>query len=319
MKTLRFLAWTFALLVSAASAPAEEPLRFGVIPTESAGGLRRDYEPLRVALAGALGRPVEMYFAPDYTSVIEAMRFDRIQLALLGNNSAIDAVDRAGAVVIAQAIDRSGEPGYWSLLLVPQDSPIHTLEDLLARRATTTLGLGDAQSTSGNLVPGYYAFGRNGVNPARDFKAVRQANHEANILAVANHQIDACATSSDTLVRVLERQPALAKRVREIWRSPLIASDPLVVKNTLPEETRLAIRAFFVGYGTAPEGRAVLEKLTWSAFRESTNAQLIPFRVLRLRRERRLIENDPDLGETTRSERLAALDARVAALEVETP
>jgi phosphonate transport system substrate-binding protein len=54
------------------------------VPTESAGALRRDYEPIRVALERTLARPVQMFFAPDYTSVIEALRFGKLELALLG-------------------------------------------------------------------------------------------------------------------------------------------------------------------------------------------------------------------------------------------
>lgn len=303
-----------AALTWASAAGSPDPLRFGVVPTESAGALRRDYEPIRIALEQTLERPVQMFFAPDYTSVIEALRFGKLELALLGNNAAIDAIDRAGGTVIAQAVNTEGVAGYWSLIIVAHDSPVQSLQDLIDRRTRLTLGLGDAQSTSGNLVPGYYAFGRNGINPTRDFKATRLATHEANILAVAKGQIDACATSSETLERLLERQPPLRARLREVWRSPLIPSDPLVVKTSLPEATRAAVQTFFVAYGSTPQGRAALGRLTWSAFQVSSDTQLHPLRILRLQRERTLVEADPSLAPAAREQRIADLAARIEAL-----
>jgi phosphonate transport system substrate-binding protein len=154
----------------------------------------------------------------------------------------------------------------------------------------------------------------NGINPTRDFKATRLATHEANILAVANGQIDACATSSETLERLLERQPALRPRLREVWRSPLIPSDPLVVKTSLPEATRAAVQAFFVAYGSTAEGLGGAETVTWSTFQVSSDTQLHPLRILRLQRERALVEADSSLAPAAREQRLAALAARIEAL-----
>ena len=44
------------------------------------------------------------------------------------------------------------------------------------------------------------------------FKAVRGANHEANILAVANKQIDAASYASDTMDRITDRQPEVRQQ-----------------------------------------------------------------------------------------------------------
>jgi phosphonate transport system substrate-binding protein len=94
----------------------------------------------------------------------------------------------------------------------------------------------------------------------------------------------------------------------------LIPSDPLVVKTSLPEATRAAVQAFFVAYGSTPEGRAALGRLTWSAFQVSSDTQLHPLRILRLQRERTLVEADPSLAPAAREQRLADLAARIEAL-----
>jgi phosphonate transport system substrate-binding protein len=298
-----------------AAAGAVATLGFGVVPTESAVGLRRDYEVLRADLESALGQPVKMVFAPDYTGVIEAMRFGQIHLGVFGNNAAIDAVDRAGGEVFSQQIDKDGNPGYWSVILVHRDSPIDTLDLLIARRSELTFAMGDPQSTSGTLVPGTYAFAKHGVNPAREFKASRRSHHEANVLSVANRQIDACTANNETLFRLEQRMPAMARQVKVIWKSPLIAMDALILKRDLPAETQARLRSFFAHYGDTPEQRTAIAALKLSGFRTSSNDQLIPYRLMRLQRERTLIEADDRLTADSRTEKLAAVATAMAALE----
>ena len=75
--------------------------------------------------------PVKPFFASDYAGIIEGMRFNKVQMAWYGNKAAIEAVDRASGEVFASVIDKDGNPGYWSLLIVNKDSDIKTLDDLL--------------------------------------------------------------------------------------------------------------------------------------------------------------------------------------------
>lgn len=311
--------WSLFILLCCLLAPtlraAEPVLKFGVIPTESSFNLRKDYEPLRIGLEQALGMKVEMVFAPDYTSVIEAMRFNKVQLAHFGNNSAIDAVDRAQAEVFVQTVDKDGQLGYWSLIVVHRDSPVATLDELLAKRKDLTLAMGDHQSTSGTLVPGYYAFTLNGVNPAKDFKALRNANHEANILAVSTRQIDAATCSNEAMFRLEQLQPKLAAQVKIIWKGPLIASDPLVVRSDLPAELKARIAAFFTHYGKTAEERAAIAPLKLSGFRPSDNGQLLPYRLLRVLREKSALEADERVSAPDKAEKLRELSLRQAELE----
>lgn len=313
MRLLRFI--FVALLVATLPAQAVSVLKFGVIPTESSVNLRTDYEPLRAALERNLGMKVEMFFAPDYTSVIEAMRFNQVHVAWYGNNAAIDAVDRAQAEVFAQTVDKDGNAGYWSQIVVHRDSPLATLDDLLARRRELTLSMGDAQSTSGTLVPGYYAFALNGVNPSREFKAVRSASHEANLMAVATKQIDAATANNESFFRLELARPEMAGRIKVIWTSPLIASDPLLYRRDLPPELKTKIAAFFHAYGATEEERASIAPLKWSGFKPATNDQLLPYRLLRIMREKQVLELDERTSAADKAEKLKALAVQQAELE----
>ncbi|PXX45520.1 phosphonate ABC transporter substrate-binding protein [Undibacterium pigrum] len=279
---------------------AVKTLNFGIISTESSQNLKQDWQPVLDDMSKKLGIKITAFFAPDYAGVIEGMRFNKVQFAWVGNKSAIEAVDRANSEVFAQIVNADNTLGYYSMISVHKDSPYQTVEDVLKNAKNLNFGIGDPNSTSGFLVPSYYVFAQNNVNPKTAFKTVRGANHETNILAVANKQVDAAVHSSDVLDRVKARQPETASQLRQVWKSPLIASDPLVWRKDLPADVKTKIKDFFISYGkTGPDvarEKAQLNKLTLSGFQDSTNAQLKPIRQLELFKEKVKIEADVALN-----------------------
>lgn len=287
---------------------AGKTLNFGIISTESSQNLKQDWQPVLDDMSKKLGIKINAFFAPDYAGVIEGMRFNKVQFAWLGNKSAVEAVDRAGAEVFAQMVNADGTLGYYSMISVHKDSPYQTLEEVLRNAKTLNFGIGDPNSTSGYLVPSYYVFAQNNLNPKTAFKMVRSANHETNILAVANKQVDAAVHSSDTLDRIAARQPEMASQLRQVWKSPLIAADPVVWRKDLPAETKNKIKNFFVTYGkTGPDAareKAQLSKLTLGGFQESSNAQLKPIRQLELFKEKVKLEADMAMPAEERKQKL---------------
>ncbi|MBC3917040.1 phosphonate ABC transporter substrate-binding protein [Undibacterium sp. CY18W] len=298
-KFVRSFTLGLAMAASASIVMAEDAvktLNFGIISTESSQNLKQDWQPVLDDMSKKLGIKITAFFAPDYAGVIEGMRFNKVQFAWLGNKSAIEAVDRANAEVFAQMVNADGTVGYYSMISVHKDSPYQTVEDVLKNAKALNFGIGDPNSTSGFLVPSYYVFAQNNVNPKSAFKTVRSANHETNILAVANKQVDAAVHSSDVLDRIIARQPETAAQLRQVWKSPLIAADPIVWRKDLPADVKTKIRDFFVGYGkTGPDAareKAQLNKLTLGGFQVSSNAQLKPVRQLELFKEKIKIEAD---------------------------
>jgi phosphonate transport system substrate-binding protein len=309
------LAVTATLLGLAEPAAAEtREINFGFIATESSSNLKSAWQPVIEDLQKATGLKVNTFFAPDYAGVIEAMRFNKIQLAWMGNKSAMEAVDRASGEVFSRVVNADGTQGYWSLMIVHRDSPLKTLDDVIRSRQTLTLGFGDVNSTSGSLVPGFYAFGANKVDPGRDFKRSVRANHESNILAVAARQIDVATVASDGVDRMKIKMPEKAAELREVWRSPLIASDPLVWRKDLDADTKKRLREFFQAYGRDTREKENLAKLTLSGFVPSDNNQLLPIRQLELARERSKVDADTAMAADDKSRKLKDIDTRLADL-----
>jgi len=315
-----FLALTAtAALSTGAWAQDVKPLNFGFISTESSTNLKAAWQPLMDDLSKAVGVPIKPFFASDYAGIIEGMRFNKVQLGWFGNKSAMEAVDRAQGEVFASVIDKDGNPGYWSLLLVNKDSNLQTLDDVLKNGKQLSYGAGDPNSTSGTLVPGYFLWAANHIEPKTFFKSVRAANHEANLLSVINKQVDVAINNTEMLGRYQRNTGKDAtESVRILWKSPLIPADPMVIRSDVPADIKQRIQTFFVNYGTGPNAereQEILANLTYKGFRASSNAQLIPIRQMELAKTRLSVETDTTLSEADKKAKLADLDRQLAELE----
>ncbi len=287
---------------------ASEKLVFGIISTEASMNLRKMWTPIIEDMSKSTGMEVEAYFVPDYAGVIEGMRFDKVDIAWVGNKSAIEAVDRAGAEVFGQSIAADGSDGYYSHIIAHVDSPINNLEDMFREAKKLRFGNGDPNSTSGFLVPSYYVFAKNNKDSKKIFKRTVAANHETNLLAVANKQVDVATNNNEQLVRTRKNLPDKVSKVKVIWTSPLIPTDPLVWRKELPETTKKAVADFFYNYHNTAEGKKALNGFDWSQVRPSTNAQLIPIRQLELFREKTKLEADNSISASERKTKLEEIN-----------
>ncbi|UXH76054.1 phosphonate ABC transporter substrate-binding protein [Roseateles amylovorans] len=304
------------LAVIGLAAQAQE-INFGIIATDAAAAQRDRWEPFFRDMEKKTGLTVKSFYAPDYAGVIEAMRFNKIQIAWYGNKSAMEAVDRAQGEVFAQVMYADGSFGYHGLLITHKDSPYKTLDDVFKNAKAINFGIGDPNSTSGFLVPSYYLFSQNKIDPRNTFKSVRNASHGVNLQAVLARQVDVATNNTEDVTKLEASKPELASQVRILWRSPLIPSDPFVWRKDLDPAVKAKIKQFVVGYAkTDPEEKAILKNIyNYGGFRESSNAQLMPIRQLELARERMKIEADDRMDAEAKTKALAEVDAKLAALK----
>jgi phosphonate transport system substrate-binding protein len=292
-----------------------QDLNFGIISTESTQNLKANWQPVLDEMSRQTGLKVNAFFAPDYAGIIEAMRFNKVQLGWFGNKSAMEAVDRANGEIFAKVVNADGSEGYYSHLIVHKDSPLKSLDDVLKNGKSYSFGNGDPNSTSGFLVPGFYVFAKNNIDPKTHFKVVRAANHETNALAVANKQVDIATNNSENMAKLEIKYPEKYKELRVIWTSPLIPSDPLVVRKDVPEATKAKVKAFFESYGKSSAAeKEVMARMNWSQFRASSNAQLTPIRQLELFAKRTKVEADGTISAADKKQQLDDIDKKLAAL-----
>lgn len=320
-----FKTFTKTLAVSAAIcfsqvgiADEAETINFGIISTDSTQVLRDSWTPFLDDMSKKMGVEIKPFFASDYAGIIQAMRFNKVDVAWYGNKSAVEAVDRAGGQVFAQTVDNEGNLGYWSLLITHKDSALNSVDDVLKNAKDLTFGNGDPNSTSGYLVPSYYVFAKNNIDPKKAFKRVVSANHETNALTVANNKVDFATNNTENLRRIEENFPDKFANIKVIWKSPLIPSDPIVWRKNLPESVKDKIYTFFMSYGKSGDKQelANLDKLQWAPFRASSDDQLLPIRQLALFKDRlkELSAGNNEEVQKIDSE-LAELNRRMVALE----
>lgn len=315
-KLLTGLAASALVALMPVQAQEMKEFNFGIISTESSQNLKSNWQPVLDDMAKKTGMKINAFFAPDYAGIIEGMRFNKVHAAWYGNKSAMEAVDRANGEVFAQMVNADGTQGYYSHLIVHKDSPIKSVDDMLKNGKSLSFGNGDPNSTSGFLVPGYYVFAKNKIDPKTFFKVSRGANHESNALAVANKQVDVATNNSETLDIIKTRLPEKFNDIRIIWTSPLIPLDPLVMRKDLPEATKKSVQNFFYTYGKGDQQeKDNLMKLSkLSGFKASTNAQLIPIRQLELFKERNKLEVDAGMAAADKQIKMAEIDKKLSEL-----
>ena len=301
------------LAISVLPAIAKE-ISFGIIATDSASAQRERWEPFFKDMEKATGLTIKSFYAPDYAGVIEAMRFNKVQVAWYGNKAAMEAVDRANGEVFAQVGYADGTWGYHALLITHKDSPYKNVDDVIKNGKNINFGIGDPNSTSGFLVPTYYIFAQRKIEPRDTFKTVRNASHGANIQAVLAKQLDVATNNTEDYGRLEATKPELASQIRVIWKSPLIPSDPFVWRKDLDQETKDKIRKFVLEYAkNNPAEKEVLKNIyNYAGFRASTDAQLNPIRQLELFKDRRKVESDTSLTDADKKKKLADIDAALA-------
>ncbi|MDM8355488.1 phosphonate ABC transporter substrate-binding protein [Pandoraea communis] len=317
MKLWKTLLAGAAMIASVAAAHAQE-INFGIISTDSSAALRQRWQPLIDDMEKQTGLKVTPFFATDYAGVIEGMRFNKVQLAWMGNKGAMEAVDRSQGEVFAKIVYADGTEGYYSLLISNKSSPYKTLDDVIKNGKKINFGLGDPTSTSGTLVPGYYVFAKNNIDPRTYFKTARSSNHGANLMAVLNNQVDVATNNTEELSKLEATQPEKAKQVHVIWKSPLIPSDPMLWRKDLPDATKKKIRDFFLAYGKDAHEKEVLKNIyNYGGFRASTDAQLLPIRQLELFKQKMQLESDANIDAAKKKSQLAQIDSKLAALDQE--
>ncbi|WP_029086612.1 phosphate/phosphite/phosphonate ABC transporter substrate-binding protein [Brevundimonas aveniformis] len=274
------------LTASCGGDEADNPNRivFAVLPAESQASSEPLWAPLIDDLRAETGLDVEIHFVANYTILVEAMRANQVQVAWMSAQPALDAVERANGQVIGRIMNTEGGTTYHSVVITRRGSGI-TLQDVMACGRRYSFGMGDARSTSGTLAPMAFLFGPAGIEPAECFSEVRNANHQANALAVANGVIDVATNNDVGLLFTTRQNPRAAQNIEVIWESPAIPESAIVARRDVDPATVERIRSFFLTYGQgdtprAAEQRQVLEGLEYGGFQAADESYLDPIREM---------------------------------------
>ncbi len=300
--TLRRMAGTLicTLLLSLASGPLAAAgqnkdtgaLTFGILPIGGPSESLVAWQPMLDDMSASLRRPIRSISVSTYEGLAEAIAEDRVDVAFVSGRMALQAVTRDRMDVIAQLTRGDGSRGYYAVLLVSKDSPIHTLADLYAKPGHWRYARGESLSTSGYLVPETQLFASHKLDSDTFFPTVKVDNHQNNALAVANGEVDVATNNTADLERFAKIFPQQYARLRILWKSTLIPHAVIIVRTGLAPALRADLTDFITHY--AKDGRNAAAELAnlkrihdISGFAPASNAVLEPFADIDYRLDRR--------------------------------
>jgi phosphonate transport system substrate-binding protein len=230
-------------LIATSSVAAAEPakdcpdggtVRFGVEPYDTAPKLVPIYEHIGKLIADKLGCPVKVYVATNYNAEIEAMRNGKLELGEFGPLGYVLAHQVAKAEAVATFANADNKPDtYWASLVTWPQSGIKTAADIRGH----SFAFSDPASTSGHLFPAY-GLQKNGIDPAKDVRAIYAGSHTASFEALYNHKVDAGELNSEQLESAKQRGHYKDGDLVFLWKSDPIPIDPIAVRGDLPESLK---------------------------------------------------------------------------------
>lgn len=258
-------------------------MRFGILPIGSAAESLAQWRPLLDGLQKRLGRRVETVSVGSYSALSGAIGEQRVDVAFLSGRLAVEAVTRQHMSVFAQFVRNDGVAGNTAVLVVRKDRPIGSVDELLGSSSRWSYARGERMSVTGYMAPEAQIFAPRGLNSDTFFASVRTGDHQSNLLAVVNGEVDLTSSNNPDMDLFRRNFPQEAAQLRVIWRSSLIPSGVLVMRDGLPAPLRRQLSAFLLAYGKAGGETGVRERERLAripdlgGFAAQTNRVLQPF------------------------------------------
>lgn len=187
-------------------------LRFGLLPSDESTVNAR-YELLFGYLEAQTGSRIRHTIGADYAAIIVAMANSKLDMALIGPESYVQAAKLTPVIPLVMADNVKTGLGYYASLYVRADSPYKTLADLKGK----ALAFVDPNSTSRYLMPLVHLLKDARVRPEAHFSQVLFAgNHNASLLSLLNKKVEVAAISSSTVANATEAGTLKAGELRAI-------------------------------------------------------------------------------------------------------
>ncbi len=245
MKTITFalvLALTFvaAVAVNAASDPDPQTLKVALLPDENASTIIKKNQALKDYLQEKLGKNIELIVTTDYSSMVEAMRHHRIDIAYFGPLSYVLAKQKSDIEPFV-AVERGGSTTYQGVIVANGSSGIARIEDIKGKNMV----YGDQASTSSHLIP-KSMLAEKGLKAKEDYSEHFVGAHDVVALTVQNGRAEAGGLSKTIFQSLVERKTIDPQKVIVIAESKPFPEYPWAMRSDLNPELKEKIRQAFL-------------------------------------------------------------------------
>jgi phosphonate transport system substrate-binding protein len=236
-------------------------LRIGFSPAQEEVEERvKTLKPVSDYLSRTLNVEVKYVRTSSYSTIIEAMRADKIDISGMGPFTYVIASTKTNVEpLVAMGSEEHGPRFYQSYFITHHNSGIKSMEDVIARSKELVLQFVDPASTSGNLIPRSHLISLE-LDPEKDFKRVIFGmNHTATILTVKSEKVDIAGCASSAMSRLIEAGTVQESDFIKLWESPPIPTSPVCIRGELPDDFKEEVKQAYINMKEAdPEAWEVI-------------------------------------------------------------
>ena len=211
-----------------------------LLPDEDAATIIQDNKGLKDYLSKQLNKQIELVVTTDYSSMIEAARNERVDLAYFGPLSYVLAKTKSEIEPFAARI-KDGSKTYNSCLIGNKAAGIKNFEDIKGK----TFAYGDPASTASRLFP-ELTLKENGLNAGDDYQSVFLGTHDAVALAVQNGNAQAGGLSCPIFESMKKGGQIDSEKINLIAQSEPIPQYPWTIRSSLNPGLKEKVKAVFI-------------------------------------------------------------------------
>ena len=235
---------SLSLIGSAANAapnPDPDTLKVALLPDENASTVIKNNQPLKAYLEKELGKKIELIVTTDYSSMIEAMRHGRLDLAYFGPLSYVMAKQKSDIEPFA-ALMQKGSTTYQAVLIANVGANINKISDIAGK----DVAYGDKASTSSHLIP-KSLLAESGLVAGSNYREHFVGAHDAVAMAVQNGHAQAGGLSKPIFEALIQRGTIDGTKVKMLMESKPFPQYPWTMRSNLKPELKEKIRTAFIG------------------------------------------------------------------------
>lgn len=265
---IALLLTTCNLLAAADGGRDPAILNVALLPDENPGTIIKNNQGLKAHLAQATGKTIELIVTTDYSSMIEAMRSKRIDIAYFGPLSYILAKSKSEIEPFATMV-KDGKPTYRAVIIANRAAGVKTLADIKGQN----MAYGDKASTSSHLIP-KSMLAKLGLAAGTDYQEHFVGAHDAVAMAVQNGHAQAGGLSKPIFESLVERKLISLEKVVVIQESSDYPNYPWTMHSDLAPALKAKIAIAFTGM----TDKAVLKPFKAEGFTAIVDADYNPIR-----------------------------------------
>jgi phosphonate transport system substrate-binding protein len=238
--------------IFAEEGPPKKTIYFSAITLYHPIVMYQKYQPLMNYLTENTPYRFELKFSEDYRDIINFLKTDKVQIALLGGVTYLEAKKEFNIIPILKPLGANGKPFYRCVFITRDtNKDINTLSDLKGK----SIAFASKLSTSGHLTPLYHLYSKAGLR-LEDLSQYRNLKyHDSVAREVLRGNFDAGAVIDSVAARFKDRG------LKIIDVSEPIPGLPIVVRADAPPELVDSIKKalLFLDYNN-PQNRKIMEQ-----------------------------------------------------------